>query len=275
MHRIRVVIACGLVSCALTEPIEPGPGRVGGGAKERHATQRDQGLRDAARRAGAVADQRPSDTRMQRKAVALSKHALVERVAESEEVLAWTEGALDRLQSDCATRAEAAELYIRAKEYGPAGNAYARSARECGDVDAALAATMPLRQAGRCDEAIDLLRDAWARCPSDQQVALLDRVSSCSTPLNFFDNVSFAPPHVVDAYLALLDRRERDRIAQERAYERQRRAEQAEAAAQEARWDCESECNQAGSQCRGGCGGNAACFSRCDAFASGCRAHCQ
>lgn len=212
---------------------------------------------------------------MQRKAVALSKLALVERVAEPEEVLAWTEGALDRLQSDCATRTEAAELYIRAKEYEPAGDAYARAARECGDVDAALAATMPLRQVGRCNEAIELLRDVWGRCPSDQQVALLDRVSLCSTPLNFFDNASFVPPHVVDAYLDLLDRRERDRVAQERAYERQRRAEEAEAAAQQARWDCESECNQAGSQCRGGCNGNAACFSRCDAFASGCRAHCQ
>lgn len=263
-----------LLSCALTEPVKPGPGRTSREATQRQQEQQRQGLLDAARRAGETADARHADLRMQRKAVALSQQALLRGGAKPAEVLAWADGALERLDAGCDTRAEAAELLQRASANERAAAAYARSARECGDVEAAFAAVAPLRQLGRCDEAVELLRDAWTRCPSDRQVALLDRVNQCSTPLNFFDNAAFVPLHVLDAYLDLVERRERDRVAADRAYERQRRAEDADMAAQRARWNCESDCGRAGAQCRTSCGTDANCLSRCDALASACGAHC-
>lgn len=264
-----------LLSCAFTEPVKPGPGRTSREAKQRQDELQRRGLVDAARRAGETADARPTDLRMQRKAVALADQALHSGVAEPAEVLGWVGGGLERLEAGCETRTEAADLLLRASAYERAAAAYARSARQCGDVDAALAAVRPLRQLGRCDEAVELMRDAWARCPGDKQVALLDRVHQCSTPLNFLENSAFVPMHVLDAYLNLLARRERERIAADRAYERQRRAQEADAAAQQARWGCESDCNQAGAQCRTSCGANTSCPPRCDALVSTCRAQCH
>ncbi|MEM6993512.1 MAG: hypothetical protein AAF721_23560 [Myxococcota bacterium] len=263
-----------LGACALTEPVEPGPGTVHRDARKRHAQDAEHGVIDAARRAGKVADARPDDLRMQRKAVALG-HLALRHHPEPDLVLAWAGGAVDRLLADCTTRREASEFLLRGGDDAGAADGFARAARQCGDRDAALSAVTPLKRLKRCDEAVTLLREAWPGSPSESQIPLLDGINRCSTDLNFADNVAFVPTAVLEGYFILLERREQQRREDERRWAQEEAAQQARDAAVRRQWACESDCASAGSQCRSGCGGDTACSSRCDAFASACNAGCH
>jgi hypothetical protein len=239
--------------------VPPGPGVVSRAARARLDEAQRQALIEATRRACATALANPDEPRAQSKAAALARELLAsgDQSVAVASVLDWAQPALTRLDSACATRAEAAAVYAQARDHARAADFFSRAALECQAADSAIAAAEALRQTGRCDQALSLLATSWSWSRPDQHIPLLDQVAWCSDELSLRGNLAFAPPDVVEDYLALLNRRADEAKARERSA------------------NCRSQCATARSSCWSGCPPGAhGCDANCSSLESFCLAGC-
>lgn len=279
LDRLTTFVLCGLGGCA-GAGIAPGPGSVSQAAQERIAAETFAGRVDGFRRACRVADARPDDFRMQRKAGELAAELLErgdKRVPAGEilRAAAPTLARLDQAPDACMMRLTSARVYEAAGELDPARERFERSARECHQAPAAIDGARLLRQLGRCDDAIALVGAVWPAARPAQFVALMDEVAACSDPVTLRQNLSFVPAEVREDYFNLVAQRERAAAEAARQAAENEREQRAREAADEARSRCESQCSSAVSQCESGCAGSSQCSSRCASLGSTCRAGCQ
>jgi hypothetical protein len=228
----------------------------------------------AANDAIAAARAHPDDVRLARRAAAMAR----EIAATDRDQLVGIGDILALLaQHPCPGLADIAATHVTFGDNAKGGDAYLRAARECGSVEAAIAAVHPLRASERCDEAVAALREAWPRVDARKRGAwldVLDAVATCSDAVTLRRNLSFVPASVFEDYLSVLAARaERNREYQRRA-EADARAQAAEDRARAAASRCESECSASSSSCRTSCGADASCSSYCDSVYHACRAGC-
>jgi hypothetical protein len=261
-----------LLGCAATVP--PGPGSIGQSAHARLEREQLTATAEAARRAAALAAA-SDDTRAWRKAAALGALAARQHAAPPDEIRAWSEPVLRRLQSDCDARLDGAELLEALDDDAASGDMLLGAVHQCGSVEAAIRAPGPLRRAQRCDQAIAAIRSVWPHAPHERWMALLDGVNVCSDPVTLRANLAFAPPEVVAGYFAELLRRAEEEREMRRRIAAQRAAERAASEHMRASMDCSSDCNQAVSSCDVSCSGDPACLNRCSALGSACRSGCH
>jgi hypothetical protein len=281
-----------LAGCISAKSIPPGPGSVSSESRQRMERERAQADLERAQVAVETAGAKPDDVRMQRKAAELVARALEQGLPSSggaattpQKLLKTAAPVLARLETGpqaCVTLPEAGRVYVAAGANSEGAARYARAARECHDVRAALKGAAALRSARRCEEAIALVQSAWPDAREDDRVPLLDEVAACSSPVSLRRNLAFAPPDVVDGYFDLLTQRDRDRRDEEQrrredeyARRQQEARDQARRDAENARWQCASDCSNARSQCSSGCRGNSSCLSQCNALESACRSGCH
>jgi len=268
-----IAIPQALMTLYPTGSVGPGSGGIAPEARARLAAGERAALVATAQGALAAADTHPDDLRLQRRAAALVRE-LGDRGFEPAAVAHL----LDRLAATpCPGLADVAATRDALGDHGGAGDIYLRASRDCGSVDAAVAAVGPLRQADRCGDALAGLRAAWPsvdlRTPG-ATVPVLDAVAACSDEVNLRRNLAFVPPEIVDDYFALLASRQRAADKAEAEAEEQRREQAAADAAREASWHCESECSAAESSCESSCSGASSCSQECSSVYHVCRSGC-
>jgi len=271
-----IALALLLGGCATSVP--PGPGVLGSDSVRRQQQERSRAHLAVAEQSCATANAQPADLRMQRKCAELARGALNLPDAPREEIAGWVKPVLPRLAEGpdaCGTREEAARLQNALGQTDQAATLALESVHACSSATAALDATRYLRTLDRCPEAVAAVATVFAGAPQNLQVPLLDAVASCSNEVSLRQNLSFAPPSVVQDYFGLLEARRRQEEEDRRRAEAEERQRQAEQAAWQRQSDCQSDCAQGGSQCESGCAGDSYCISHCQAAASMCRSGCH
>lgn len=262
---IAVVLLAGCAAVA------PGAGTLTRESAERLEAQARAAEAEAVRLALLAADQAPEDLRAQRKAAEIAHGVLnSSREVDRNKLYLRAEATLARLEAHreaCSTRVEAGRVRQAAEDFAGAAKSFTASARECRSVPAFLAAGWPLRKLDRCGELVELAALLWPLAPKSDWVPMMDAVAACSNDVTLRQNLAFAPGEVVADYLALLNRRARQRAADEARW----RAEQQRS---ESRSRCESECWSARNSCASSCGNSSSCYSHCQALESVCRSGC-
>ena len=251
---------------------------VGSEALQRQQQDRARALSEVAEQGCATANARPADLRMQRKCAELARDLIAQQGSSRDTVAAWVKPVLPRLAEGpdaCGTREEAAQLERALGQMEQAASLALESVHGCRSATAALEAAHDLRALDRCPEAVAAVGEVFAGAEQKLQVPLLDAVAACSNPVSLRQNLSFAPPAVVEDYLGLLDARRRQAAEDQRRAEAEERQRQAEQAAWQRQNDCQGDCAQGGSQCESGCEGESYCISHCQAAASMCRSGCH
>jgi hypothetical protein len=256
-------------------PVAGGNGKLDAAATARLGARAHAALATATRDALGAAAAALGDVRLQRRAAAMMRSlggdADARKLADFDPapMLAHLVEV-----APCPGLADAAATWIALGDDTRGGQAYARAARQCDSVEAAVAAVRPLRSANRCDEALDVLRAAWPHAKGEQGIAVLDGVTACSDAITLRRNLAFVPPDVVEDYFALLEARHREAVEAERRADAERREQEAASRAFEQSSHCESECSAAVSSCESSCVGNSSCLQRCSAVGHTCRAGC-
>jgi hypothetical protein len=137
--------------------------------------------------------------------------ALVRETIADQSSVRFDRAALDRLFAHlhdlpCPGLAEEAVTRVAVGDESAAGETYLLSARECHRIDDVVAAAVPLRNAGRCADALPALREAWAQIDHDVPGAgypVLDAIATCSDALTIREHLSFLPADTIDSYLAV------------------------------------------------------------------------
>lgn len=258
-------------------------------SRERMVEERRRAVYESAKRAGIAADGHPDDLRAQRKAAELAVTAL--RVAAAEraqageasyddaKIVGWVEGALERLRTwkegACRVRLEAGRVYEIAEKHEEASRVYVESVEECRSPAAAIRATRPLRLAGRCDRALELIEAVWPPDDKEREVSLLDAVHRCSSEVSLRENLSFVPETVVEDYYDLLEEREERARERRGRTERRRRERERERRRLRSERKCQQHCRSSYSSCRSSCSSGATeCRDRCRARRESCFAQC-
>lgn len=276
-RRIPIFLAFGAQACA-AYTVPPGLGDLSEASKNRlNSAEHDANLA-MFQRACTIADRRPDDERMQLKAASLAASLARESPdAERAKVLAPLKPTLLRLEDaakPCVGHSAAAEVHVTMGEYREAAALFSSAARACKDVDAAIEGAHAFRNVGACDAAVALIADTWSFAPSKRWMPMFDAVNACSDAMSLRENLSFAPPEVLADYFALLDARAREEEQRRREEALAELAARRESERRDARFSCESYCNQSETQCRSGCTSAANC-SMCGALRSHCLAGCQ
>jgi len=256
--------------------VADGSGALGSDSVLRLAARKQTAQATATSDALDAAIARPTDVRLQRRAVAMVRE-LAGGSNKGVAVMADRAGrVIDHLveTTPCPGLSDAGATWLALADAKRSGESYVRAARQCDNVEAAVAAVQPLHSLGRCDDAIAALREAWPHAKGELGIAVLDGVATCSDAITLRRNLGFAPPDVVEDYFALLEARHREAVEQERRAEAQRRDEEAREQAAAASSRCESECSAAVSSCSSSCVGDAQCNQSCDAVGHACRSGC-
>jgi hypothetical protein len=264
------------------------PARVGGGAgttsksaEARLAARGHAALAAAAHDALVAAAASPTDVRLQRRAAAMVRAVAGDADARAgfADLAPVAARTLDHLVelAPCPGLADAAATWVALGDAARGGETYARAARQCDSVEAAIASVGPLRSVQKCDQALDVLRAAWPHvhgARAEVGIALLDGVAECSDAITLRRNLSFVPPDIVEDYFALLEARRQQELEAEHRADAERREQEAASRAAEASSRCESECSAAVSSCTSSCVGDAACNERCSSVGHVCRSGC-
>jgi hypothetical protein len=209
------IVLLGASGCA-TVPFE---GHVGSQSSERLASQRRLAESNAVRFALLAADTYPDDLRAQRKAAELLAAYLstARNDARNKTYLrsAATLARLENHEEACTTRLDAGRVRLAAGDDAGAARTFANAARDCRSVTALRAAGWPLKKLERCSEVVELAAQVWPGASREEWVTVMDTVAMCSDDVSLQQNLAFAPSEVVSDYLALLQRRDRQRAAEE------------------------------------------------------------
>lgn len=255
--------------------VADGSGALGSDSVLRLASRKQAAQATATSDALDAAIAHPADVRLQRRAVAMVR----ELAGSTKDVAVMadrTGRVIDHLveTTPCPGLSDAGATWLALADAKRSGESYVRAARQCDNVEAAVAAVQPLHSLGRCDDAIAALREAWPHAKGELGIAVLDGVATCSDAITLRRNLGFAPPDVVEDYFALLEARHREEVEQERRAEAQRRDDEAREQAAAASSRCESECSAAVSSCSSSCVGDAQCNQSCDSVGHACRSGC-
>jgi hypothetical protein len=194
------------VAFASRGDLDAGSGSNASAAQQRLEASPHAALVAAMRGALAAADGHPEDLRLQRRAA-----VLVRELAADQPVAPIERAAIERLlarlhDQPCPGLFDEALTRESLGDHGGAGDAYLAAARVCDSIDATVAAVVPLREAGRCGDAVAALRDTWPRLDHQTPGAtfpVLDGIAACSDRLNLRSNLAFLPPDVLEAYLSV------------------------------------------------------------------------
>jgi hypothetical protein len=129
--------------------------------------------------------------------------------------------------SPCPRLLEDARAAVERGNPSDAINQSQRLVKECREAQGALFAAPLLTHAGRCQEVVALVAEAWPYAREAEWIPLLDAVSTCGTEENLTSALSFLPPAIREAYLeriSLKKRTEEARISAEHAERAERDA---------------------------------------------------